>query len=181
MKVFIFLAEGFEEVEAVATIDVLRRASIHITTVSITGSKQVTGAHNIPVVADLLFTEADFSTADMYILPGGMPGTKHLDEFNPLKKLIKLHAEKEGKIAAICAAPGVLGKMGLLDGKEVICYPGFEDQLHNSVLSKKSVVKSANFITAKGPGVAIQFALKIIAELKGEEKAEEVAHALYLN
>ena len=175
MKVFAFLADGFEETEAVTTIDVLRRAEINVITVSISNSKTVTGAHGIPVIADVLFAETDFSTADLLFLPGGMPGTKHLGEHEGLKQLL-LHQVNSGKkIAAICAAPTVLAKIGILDNKEAICYPGFESDLTNAVISTKTVVKSGNVITGKGPGVTIPFALKVVEELKGKAVADKIA------
>jgi DJ-1 family protein len=175
MKVFAFLANGFEETEAVATIDVLRRAEINVITVSISNSKTVTGAHGIPVIADEIFAETDFSTADLLFLPGGMPGTKYLGEHEELKQLL-LHQVNSGKkIAAICAAPTVLAKIGILDNKEAICYPGFESDLTNAVISTKTVVKSGNVITGKGPGVTIPFALEIVEELKGKAIANKIA------
>ena len=175
MKVFAFLADGFEETEAVTTIDVLRRAEIDVITVSISNSKTVTGAHGIPVIADEIFAETDFSTADLLFLPGGMPGTKHLGEHEGLKQLL-LHQVNSGrKIAAICAAPTVLAKIGILDNKEAICYPGFESDLTNAVISTKTVVKSGNVITGKGPGVTIPFALKVVEELKGKAVADKIA------
>ena len=178
MQVYLFLADGFEEIEAIAPIDILRRANINIQTVSISGTKEVTGTHGIIIQADLLFTEVDFSLSDMLILPGGMPGTKNLDAHQALKEILTAQYEKRGKIAAICAAPSILGKMGFLNGKEAICYPGFEEALSGAVISKSLVVKSDNIITAKGAGVAVEFALKIVEELKGKSASEKIASAI---
>jgi len=175
MKAFVFLADGFEEIEAITPIDILRRADVEVTTISISNNKEVRGAHGIIVSADCLFSQADFSNNDLLILPGGMPGTKNLDAHEGLKKLIRLQVEKGKKLAAICAAPSILGKMGFLEGKEAICYPGFENQLFGATLSEEKIVKSGLIITAKGAGVAVDFALKLVEELKGKASAERVA------
>ena len=180
MKVYIFLADGFEEIEAIAPIDIFRRAKIEVTTVSISENKIVQGAHGIPVIADYLFTETDFSDNDILYLPGGMPGTKNLDAHNGLKTLISKQMSENKNIAAICAAPSILGKMNLLNGKEAICYPGFEDQLEGAILSDNKIVKSGNIYTAKGAGVAVQFALKLVEELKGREVAQDLANSICL-
>ena len=178
MKTFIFLADGFEEIEAITYIDILRRADINITTISISDKKEVHGAHGITVLADCLFAEIDFSDNDLICLPGGMPGTKNLDAHEGLKNLILTQAQKGKYLAAICAAPSILGKMNLLKGKEATCFPGFEDQMLGSVLSDKKVVKSGNFITAKGAGVAVQFALMVVEELKGKASSDKIAASI---
>jgi len=180
MKVFLFLADGFEEIEAMAPVDIFRRAGIEVMTVSISDEKLVRGAHNISIMADSLFSETDFSDNDLLYLPGGMPGTKNLDAHEGLKKLLLKQASSNKKIAAICAAPSILGKLGLLNGKEAICYPGFEDQLTGAVLSKEKVVKSGAISTAKGAGVAIQFSLKLVEELKGKQAADKIADSIQL-
>lgn len=180
MRILLFLAEGFEEIEAVAPIDVFRRAGIDITTVSVSNKLTVTGAHGIGVNADVIFEKADFSGDLLIYLPGGMPGTTNLDNHAGLKKLIEKQAAKGATIAAICAAPSILGKMGLLKEKEAICYPGFESFLTDAKLAASTIVKSGNILTAKGPGVAIPFALKIVEELKGEDTAQQVANAMIM-
>jgi 4-methyl-5(b-hydroxyethyl)-thiazole monophosphate biosynthesis len=180
MKVFIFLADGFEEIEAIAPIDIFRRADIDVTTVSISNEKSVRGAHNIAVQADKLFKEVDFSTNDLLYLPGGMPGTRNLDAHEGLKELFLKQAGENKKIAAICAAPSILGKLGLLNGKEAICYPGFENQLAGATISKYKIVKSGKIYTAKGAGVAIQFALKLVEELKGKTLADKIEESICL-
>jgi 4-methyl-5(b-hydroxyethyl)-thiazole monophosphate biosynthesis len=180
MKTFIFLAEGFEEIEAVGTIDVLRRGGLDVTTVSITGKNTVTGAHGIQVVADGLFTETDFSNGQMLVFPGGMPGASNLNDHKEVKILIKQYNAANKKIAAICAAPLILGGLGLLEGKKATAYPGFEHTLQGAQTVENPVVKDGNIITAKGPGYVFDFAMAIITELQGEEKAHEVASGLLL-
>lgn len=170
---FIFLDNGFEEIEALTTVDLLRRAGIELTTVSVTGNKQVTGAHQIPVIADTLFEDCVFSDIEMLILPGG---PTHLENHQGLCDLLIKHNEAQGLIAAICAAPSVLGRLGILQGKQATCYPGFEHFLGESYLGGL-VVESKNIITAKGPGLSSDFAFCIIEKLKGSETADAVYDA----
>jgi 4-methyl-5(b-hydroxyethyl)-thiazole monophosphate biosynthesis len=125
-----------------------------------------------------LFSETDFTKNDLLYLPGGMPGTKNLDEHPGLKKLLQQQAIEKKNIAAICAAPSILGKMGLLKGKEAICYPGFENQLTGAILSKNKLAKSDFISTAKGAGVAVEFALKLVEDLKGKQMSEKVAASI---
>ena len=180
-KVFIFLADGFEEIEAIAPIDILRRAELDVVTISISDSKTVTGAHGIKVEADQLFTETTFGENDYYVLPGGYDGMLNLSAHQGVNELLKKQHSEGKKLAAICASPSVLGKLGILEGKEAICYPGFEGKLTGATISKKSVVEDGNVITGKGPGVAVQFALKIVESLKGKETASQVSDSLMLN
>ena len=180
MKVYLFLAEGLEEIEAVAPIDIFRRAGIETITVSITSDKIVTGAHGIGVVADTLFESTDFSGEYLLFLPGGMPGTLNLSKHEGLLALIAAHAGKGKLIAAICAAPSVLGKLNLLEGKEAICYPGFENEMQNAKLSSSDSVKSGTIFTAKAAGVAMKFAINIVEELKGKETADKVSASMFL-
>jgi 4-methyl-5(b-hydroxyethyl)-thiazole monophosphate biosynthesis len=181
MKVYLFLAEGFEEIEAIAPIDIFRRADIEVITVSVKNELAVTGAHGVTVLADKLFADVDFSGNDLLFLPGGLPGTTNLDKHEGLRKLIKNQVLSGEKIAAICAAPSILGKMELLKGQEAICYPGFENLLIDARISDKKIVKSGNVYTAKAAGVAIQFALKLVEELKGKEVAENISKAIFLD
>ena len=167
---YLFLDTNFEEIEAVTTIDLLRRANIALTTVSVTGSQHVMGAHQIEVKADRCIADCDFSDAGMLILPGG---ATHLDKCRPLCDLLLKHNEQGKQIAAICAAPSVLGKLGILEGKQATCYPGFEDFLGESFVGGL-VVESKNIITAKGPGLASDFAFCLIEHLAGEETADHV-------
>ncbi len=167
---YLFLDTNFEEIEAVTTIDLLRRANIALTTVSVTSSPYVMGAHLIEVKADCCIADCDFSDAGMLILPGG---ATHLDKCQPLCDLLLKHNEQGKQIAAICAAPSVLGKLGILEGKQATCYPGFEDFLGESFVGGL-VVESKNIITAKGPGLASDFAFCLIEHLAGEETADQV-------
>lgn len=179
-RIHLFLAPGFEEIEAIATIDILRRAGLDVSSVSITGDLKVTGAHGISVEADCLYPEIDFSQAEMLVLPGGMPGTKNLNVHEGLKAALTQHAKAGKPLAAICAAPMILGQLGLLDGKEATCYPGNEVHLKGATLSEYMVVQDGNIITASGPGVAAEFALQIVEHFLGEEKMEEISKALLL-
>ena len=178
MKAYIFLADGFEEIEAITPIDLLRRANIDVTSISITNTKTVLGAHKISIEADALFSELNFEDADLLILPGGMPGTKNLDDHLGLKGILEQQSSQGKLIAAICAAPSILGKMNLLKDKEAICYPGFENQLIGATLSESKVVQSGAVITAKGAGVAIEFSLKIIEILKGKAVSDQIANTI---
>ena len=167
---YIFLDNGFEEIEAITTIDLLRRAQIELTTISVSGNKLVKGAHGINVEADALFNNANFDDAQMLILPGG--GTM-LGEHDDFCQLIVEHNRQNKLIAAICAAPAVLGKLGVLKGKQATCYPGFENALDESYVGGL-VVESKNIITAKGPGLSADFAFCIIEKLKGAQVADQV-------
>ena len=178
MNVFVFLADGFEEIEAIVPIDIFRRAGINVTTVSVSETFEVKGAHGVKILADKLFSETDFSSNDLLFLPGVMPGTTNLDAHEGLKALLKVQSAKKKAIAAICAAPLVLGKLNLLQGHEAICYPGFEENLLGAKLSDNKVVTSGNITTAKGAGVAMEFALKIVENLKGKEISEKIANAI---
>ncbi|MDR1368904.1 MAG: DJ-1/PfpI family protein [Dysgonamonadaceae bacterium] len=175
MEVFVFLANGFEETEAIATIDILRRGDLRVNTVSITGNKLVTGAHGISVIADGTFDEADFSNGSMLVLPGGMPGASNLNAHEGLKNLLSFYYEAGKNVAAICAAPLVLGGLGILKGKKASCYPGFESQLTGATTTGNPVEKDGTVITGKGPGYVADFALALVAELQGKAKANEVA------
>ncbi|MCX7749333.1 MAG: DJ-1/PfpI family protein [Clostridia bacterium] len=172
MKVYLHLADGFEDIEAIATADILRRAEIDVKTVSITGKKEVTGAFKTKVVADILFEDADYDDTDMIILPGGMQGTKALEGHSGLKEQILSFSTQDKWIAAICAAPTILGKMGLLEGKAAICYPGLEQQLSGAAVTQESVVVDGKIITSRGPGTVFQFGLKLVEVLKGKELAD---------
>lgn len=177
-QVSIFLADGFEEIEALTVVDLLRRAGIQIDMVSVTGKKEVTGAHQISVKADVLFEETDFSGQDMLVLPGGMPGTDHLREHEGLTELLK-QFYKEGRfVAAICAAPSVLGGLGFLEGRKACCYPSFEEKLIGAEVVFTPVVRDGTVITSRGLGTAIEFAKELIAALYGREKAEEVGKSI---
>ena len=175
MKVCLHLADGFEEIEAITVVDILRRADIEVQTVSIMGRKEVVGAHQIPVMADVLFGYVDYSQVDMIILPGGGQGTKNIDEHAALTGQITKFAAAGKWIAAICAAPMVLGRLGLLDGKSATCYPGCEPQLKGADISLAvPVVLDGKIITSRGPGTSFEFGLKIVEVIKGLELAERL-------
>ena len=180
-KVAVHLAEGFEEIEAVSIIDVLRRANIETLVVSVTNNKAVTGTHGIQITADVLFEEVDYSAVDMIVLPGGLPGSNNLKNHSGLGKQI-LDFHKNGKpLGAICAAPLVFGNLGILKNQKATCYPGFENQLHGAEVTGAEVETSGKIITGKGAGVAIQFALKIVESLKGKTLADELAKKMVLS
>lgn len=171
------LANGFEEIEALTPVDILRRAGLKVFTCGITGAA-VTGSHGIEVKADLLPDDVNLDEVEMVILPGGMPGSTNIDAHPFTDKIIDAVLKNNGRIAAICAAPLVLGRRGLLDGKEAICYPGFEGELKGSVISSHSVVTDRNITTAKGMGVALEFSKELVKLLVGEEKAKEISLAI---
>ena len=174
-EVYAFLADGLEEVECLAAADVMVRAGIKVTLVSITGKKKVKGSHGFKLKADVLLEDADLSKADVLFLPGGMPGTTHLKEHEGLSKVLAEY-ERSGKyLAAICAAPSVFGYYGMLHGKRAVCYPGFEEQLTGAEITDKRVVRDGQFITSKGLGTAIDFSLELITLLEGGAVAEKVA------
>ena len=177
-KVYLFLAEGFEEIEGLTVVDLLRRANIDIIMVSITGDLPVTGSHQITTIADALFDEVDYSDADLLVLPGGLPGTNHLQEHKGLDRLLRDFADQYKNLAAICAAPRVLGSKGLLKNRNATCYPGNEDQLLGAHVINSSVVKDGNITTGKGMGTAIDFSLSLIKTLKGPEEASRIAQAI---
>ncbi len=170
---YLFLADGFEEMEAIGCIDVLRRAGMPLKTVSITNSMQVTGAHGVKITADLIFDNVTFAGAEWLILPGGMPGATNLYEFAPLRGLLRSQAESAGgRIAAICASPAVvLGQLGLLKGEKATCYPGFENLLSGAEAVDAPVVTSGKFVLGNGPGNVFAWALTIVKETLGEQKA----------
>jgi protein deglycase len=176
----IYLAEGFEEIEALTVVDVLRRVGVETNMIAVSSTKEIKGAHNITVIADKTFDEIDNNTADMLVLPGGMPGTTNLEKHEGLKELIK-EFYKDGKyIAAICAAPSVLGKMGLLESSMATCYPGFEKHLSGAILSEDLVIRHKNIITSKGPGTAMLFALELVEVLVGREIVEELKESMII-
>ena len=173
----ILLADGFEEIEALTPLDVLRRAGLDVKTVAI-GSKIAIGSHGIPVVCDMNAEEVNLSDVSTVIFPGGMPGSLNLDAAEFTNEIIASVQERNGRIAAICAAPLILGRRGLLNGKNAICYPGFEKELIGAKISSKSVVTDGNITTAKGMGVALAFSLELVSVICGEAKAKEISAAV---
>ncbi len=174
----IFLAEGFEEVEALTTVDLLRRVDIYVDMISISNDFMVLGAHGICVKADLLIENLKQEQYDVMILPGGMPGTKNLGEHEKLMQIIKNHCEKEKLTAAICAAPSLLGKLDLLKNKNACCYPGWEKFLSGATVSERPVEISLPVITSRGLGTAIPFSLAIIETLLSKEQASKLANGI---
>lgn len=177
-KAYVFLADGFEEIEGLTVVDILRRAGADTQTVSVMGRKEITGSHRITLQADLVFEETSFEDGTLFVLPGGMPGTKHLGAHEGLTSLLKKAAAEGKRVAAICAAPSVLGDLGLLEGKHAVCYPGFEDRLKGAQVEFTPVVTDGNITTSRGMGTAIPFALSLVAQLTGTEKAEELAKGI---
>ncbi len=181
MKVYVHLATGFEEIEAITPVDVLRRAGIEAKTVSVTGEHLVTGAHDISVKADLLFEEADYADCDMIVLPGGMPGTTNLGAHEGLVSKLKEFAAQGRWLAAICAAPMVFGATGLLEGRTAVIYPGMEAHLKGATVGKEPVEIDGNIITSKGPGTAAAFALALVGVLKDSSQVETLKKAMVLD
>ena len=177
-KVCVFLADGFEEIEGLTVVDVLRRAQVEVSTVSIMDTLDIHGAHGINIKADQMFDEADFSVADMLVLPGGMPGTLNLENCGAVQSAIDNAVNTNCLLCAICAAPSILGHKDLLNGKKAICFPGFEDALSGAELSKEYVVRDGNYITARGAGVCIDFGLEIVKAIKGDDEANRVKESI---
>ena len=173
-NVYVFTADGFEEIEGLTVVDLMRRAGAQVQMVSISDGLAVKGSHGIEIKADTFFEDVDFGQADLLVLPGGMPGTLHLGEHQGLTKLLTETAAQGKRVAAICAAPSVLGGLGLLKGKRAVCYPGFEDKLTGAQVGTEEVVTDGNISTSRGLGTAILFALELISLLFGQEKAEEI-------
>ena len=170
----VHLAEGFEEIEAISIIDVLRRAGFNVSVISVTGKKEVTSKQDVTVTADKLFENVDYEKIDMIVLPGGMPGAKNLKEHEALGKKILDFYKNDKPLGAICAAPMVLGNLGILENKNATCFPGFEDELKGAKITGNDVEVDGKIITGKGAGVAILFALKIVEFIKGKESADEL-------
>lgn len=174
IKAGIFLADGFEEVEGLTVVDLLRRAGMEVETLSIMGREMVTSSHKVTVKADKLAEEAEYNSFDILVLPGGMPGTLHLGASQIVQDSLKKMREADKWIGAICAAPSVLGEAGFLEGKEAVCYPGFEEKLLGAKVCYDPVKVDGRVITSRGMGTAIEFGLMIIEQLLSKEKAEEI-------
>lgn len=174
-----FLADGFEEVEALCPLDILRRAGVEVTTVGV-GRDVIRGAHGITVFADIPDTMYRDANPEMIILPGGMPGAKNLDECRTVDAALRAAHRKGAFVAAICAAPFVLGKRGMLEGKRAVCYPGFEDELVGAVVDgERTVVRDGRVITAKGMGAAFEFGLELVRALRDDETAEKIRNSVF--
>lgn len=181
MKVYVHLAEGFEEIEAVTIVDVLRRAGVDAETVSVTGAHLVKGAHGVPVKADRLFEEADYDNCEMIVLPGGMPGTTNLGTHKGLAEKLEKFAKENRWLAAICAAPMVFGNLGLLKGKKAVIYPGMEEHLKGAQVGGKPVEIDGKIITSKAPGTAMIFALALVEVLKGASEVDGLKRSMVVD
>ena len=178
--IFVFLAEGFEEIEALTPVDVLRRAGLSVQTVSVMDEQVVAGAHGVPALAAKVFAEINPEDAEMILLPGGLPGATNLDAHEGLSRMILDFAAAEKPLAAICAAPLVLGNRGLLQGKKATCYPGFETYLQGAEYTAALVEKDGNIITGKGPGAAMEFAFAIVEKYCGIDKVNELKQGMMI-
>lgn len=177
-KVSVFMADGMEETECVSVMDVLMRGGIGVESVSVSGSRTVTGSRGIAITADTVFERADFSDADMLFLPGGMPGVTNLMNCAGLRRLLVEFDAENKRLAAICAAPAVLGKLGLLKGKTATCYPGFEGDLEGAAYTPRGVVTDGNVTTARGLGFAVDMGLELVRVLKGKSVSDRVRDAI---
>ncbi len=178
---FVFLADGFEEIEALTCIDVLRRAGMPVTTVSINPGLEVTGAHGVTVLADSLFGDSDYEGAEWLVLPGGIPGAPNLAACESLCDLLTAQDERGGKVAAICASPAVvLAPLGLLQDRRAVCYPGMEQGIEGVRWAEGPVAVDGNVVTGNGPAAAAPFALALVEQSMGRETAAQVAAGMLL-
>lgn len=175
-KVYVFLANGFEDVEALIPVDVLRRGGVEVVMVScVDGSQVVETAHRVRIEADCMFDDCDFSDADLLFLPGGMPGASNLNAHEGVKKALLAQNAAGKRVAAICAAPLVLGGLGILRGKRATCYPGFEQTLEGATYTADLFTVDGNVTTGEGPAAAFPFAYSLLAQLVNEETAQQIA------
>ena len=178
--VYVFLADGFEEIEALACVDILRRAEIPVSTVSVNGTNIVTGSHDIQVMADIKADKVDKNSVQCAVYPGGMPGAETLSSGadNTPNMIAKYCVENDILVGAICAAPLVLGRLSLLENKKATCYPGFENELKGAVATSEKVTVDGNIVTGRGPGCSIDFALALVSKLKSEELSLSIRKAM---
>lgn len=177
-KTGIFMANGCEEIEGLTVVDILRRAGLTIEMISINGSTCVTGSHGIAFTADTVFENVNLDEYDAIVLPGGMPGTLNLGDHTGVVSAVRKFAEEGKLVAAICAAPSVLGAAGILKGKRAVCHPGFEEKLTGAIVSEDTVMTDGNIITSRGMGTAIDFALAIVTYFKDEDAASDLKQKL---
>lgn len=177
-KTAIFLAEGYEEIEALAVVDIFRRAGIETDMVSITEELLTKGSHGIQVMADKILQEANFEEYDMLVLPGGLKGMQNLEACEILMEQIDAFYENEKYIAAICASPSIFGRRGILEGRVATVYPGFEDELKGAMVVDIEAIGAGHVITGRSMGGAIDFALLLVKMLLGEEKADEISEQI---
>lgn len=174
MKVYMMLADGFEEAEAIIPYDILKRARIEVSLVSVTGEKNVTSSHGVEMVAHELLEDTDLSDGDLLFLPGGMPGTLNLEACEALIAEIKKYNEAGKWLAAICAAPSIFGHLGMLEGKKATCYPHFDDQLTGAEVTHKTCVRDGKFITGCGAGAGFAIGREMVSVLISEDTANAV-------
>ncbi|MCD8215669.1 MAG: DJ-1/PfpI family protein [Clostridiales bacterium] len=179
-NIYVFLGEGFETIEALTAVDVLRRGGADVKTVSIMEDIRVLSSHNVEVKADIMLEEADLDNSDMMVLPGGLGGTNNIKANKKLVSALKAQAEAGKYVCAICAAPSALGINGILKGKKATVYPGFEEEMLECKVTGKNVVKDGNIITGKGPGMAVEFAFALLEEAKGKEAVKQVRSGMLL-
>lgn len=177
-RIGIFMADGCEEIEGLTVVDVVRRAKMEIVMISITGKREVTSSHGVTFLADALAPEVDYDGLDGIVLPGGMPGTLNLGADATVNEVIKKFAAAGKLVAAICAAPSVLGAAGILAGKRATCHPGFEEKLTGAQTSEDAVVVDGNIITSRGMGTAIPFALEIVRYFADDASVEQIKTGL---
>ena len=179
-RVAVLVADGFETIECLTVVDILRRGGVSATTVSIMSTRSVVSAHQIPITCDAVFDEVDFENFDYVVLPGGLPGATHLRRDERVCELVREFAA-EKHVAAICAAPSILGELGLLEGRRATCFPGFESTFPEGVYAgEKTVVKDGNIITASAMGQATRFALAILQDIAGDKAVEKVREGIQL-
>lgn len=177
-RVYVFFGEGFEEIEGLTVVDILRRQKIDTGMVSVTGRKMVTGSHQIAVQTDRLIEEVDFGAVDAIVLPGGLAGTRNLEACETLMKQVDAFAASGKLVCAICAAPSILGHRGILKGKKAIAYPGFEEELAGATIVCEPAVRDGNIITGRGMGCSIPFALAIVEYLTNKEASDAMAEKI---
>ncbi|HBE85302.1 MAG TPA: DJ-1 family protein [Lachnoclostridium sp.] len=177
-KVFAFFADGSEEVELLAVVDILKRGGQEVTLVSVTGKRDVVSAHQINIQADYEFSEVDCKDADVLFLPGGMPGTRNLGAHEGLLNSLKKAHKENRRIAAICAAPSILGRLGILEGKRATCFPGFEPELKGALYTKQGVVTDGNITTARGLGYALDMGIELLGLLTDKDHARQIKEAI---
>ncbi len=177
-KAYVFLADGFETVEALAVVDILRRAGVETVTVGVSQKSEIISAQNITVRADRMLDEEDYTDADIVFLPGGMPGTRNLEADEKVLNIVKKQYESGKIVTAICAAPSILGHLNILQGKKATCYPGFEKDLYGAKLMTERVVEDGNVITSRGMGTAVDLGLALVERLLGREASEKIASGI---
>ena len=176
-KVIVFLADGLEECEGLLVVDLLRRAESDVTTASINGTRTIRSSHGITLEADIIAEDADFESADLIVLPGGLRGTENLSASSLVREQCIAFAARK-KAAAICAAPSIFASLGLLEGRKATVHPGFEDKMHGAVLTHAPVTGDGNLTTGQALGAAIPFSLELIRQMEGEQAAQKVAKAI---